>query len=161
MQTTIAMLATRISISVLLFGILVFWNSQVSAQELTDAQKEVWKTIEAYYENLIMVDVEAIMTANHEDNLEWWTNKKRPYGKNDLRANYHSQFAYDKPLSYKLEPLNINILHDVAVVYYKHKWNGNILSAWNRQISTFIKQNNKWKSIGGMACPCDTRPNCE
>jgi len=161
MQTTRSMLKTKISISILLCGILVFWSSQVSGQTWTDAQKEVWITIEGFWEKLILGDVEAIMAANHEDNLEWWTNKKRPYGKNDLRANYQSWFAYDKPLSYELEPLNINIVGDVAVVFYMHKWNGNIWSAWNRQISTLIKQNNKWKHIGGMACPCDTRPNCE
>ena len=161
MQTTRAMLKTRISISILLCGILVVWSSQVLGQEWTDEQKEVWKMIEAYFEKLIRGDVEAIMTANHEGNLEWWTNQKQPYGKNSLRSLYKSWFDYDKPIRYELEPLNINIVGDVAVVFYMHKWNGNIWSAWNRQISTLIKQNNKWKHIGGMACPCDTRPNCE
>jgi hypothetical protein len=32
-------------------GIIFFWSIQASGEEWTEAQKEVWKSVEAFWEN--------------------------------------------------------------------------------------------------------------
>ena len=131
--------------------------SNVLGEELTPAQKEVWKVVEASWASLKKGEMDTNVI---EDHLEWWSGRARPHGGEILKANYEGWFNYDKPITYELKPINIQIFGDVAITYYKFYWKGNILEQLGRNVSTYIKQDNKWKYLGGMGCSCTEGSRC-
>ena len=155
-------LMAKVVISLLFCVAIVFWGFQVSGEEWTDAQKEVWKIVESWWEYSKQGDVEALSAHYYvEDSFEWWPDKAIPLGNKAIMPFLKDWFNYDKPISYELDPLNIHIAGDVAIVFYLLKWKGNILSGNARQIDTYIKKNNKWKFVGGMGCSCEKLPVCK
>jgi hypothetical protein len=70
-------------------------------------------------------------------------------------------FIYDKVESYELQPINIHIVGDVAIVAYQWKYEGSMFSRSSRQMDTYIKKNNKWNFIAGMGCSCKELPICK
>jgi hypothetical protein len=64
-------------------------------------------------------------------------------------------------VSYKIKLLKIHIFGDAANVFCLWNWKGNILSDSGRQMSTYIKQDNKWEHIGGMGCSCEKPIKCQ
>ena len=149
---------TLILLVVTLF--LVFIVGNISAEELTEAQQEVWKTVQDYWEAFIKADIDAMMANSHADSFIWWGTQANPLTKNELILKYKGWFEYDKPESYLLHPLKINIVNDVAINYYYHKWNGLKLSSRGRTISTLVKQDGKWVGLGGLSFSCDKLPIC-
>jgi len=158
-------LMKRVLASLLLCGIMVFWGLQVSAQEWTDAQKEVWKTTETFWKNMMLGDADAINDAitalGTKGSLEWWPTQKKPNDANAVKEEYKRWFEYDKPVTYKLEPLNIFILNNTANIFYLYQWKGKVLSDNGRIMETWIKQDNKWKFMGAMGCSCKKALTCK
>ena len=162
MKTQGTNLLARVSVSLLICGLIVFWGFQVFGQKWTDEYREVWKIVESWWEYSKQGDVEALSAHYYvEDSFEWWYDKAIPLGKNAIMPMLKEWFNYDKPISYELEPLNIHIVGDVALVFYSNKWKGNIISDKARQIDTYVKHDNKWKFMGGMGCSCDNLPKCK
>jgi hypothetical protein len=149
---------TVVFISLILCGIIVFWGTQVSADEWTSAQKEVWKAIENAWEGLKLGKVP--VTTYVEGSLEWWTDRVEPVGGDKLKRNYERWLAYDKPVSYELKPLKILIYGNVAIVFYLSKWKGKKIGGDDRSMETWVKQDNKWKFLGLMGCSCEQPPVC-
>ena len=50
MKTNAINLLTWVLVSVILFGILLLWNSKALGQEWTAEQKEIWEVVEADFE---------------------------------------------------------------------------------------------------------------
>jgi ketosteroid isomerase-like protein len=148
--------------SLLFSGVIVFWGFQVSAEDWNEAQKEVWKSVEAGWDLFVKGDIDAIAAIAAEGYLEWWPNDPSPFGNDYMKAKYKRWFDGNKPVSYELKPVALNIIGDVANVFYFYKWNGDKMPATisGRQYSTWIKQDNKWKFMGSMGCSCDRRPYC-
>ena len=161
MRTARAMLKTKISISILLCGILVFWCFHATGAEWTDEQKEVWQAVEADTELFKKGDVEAIMADRHVDAIIWWGNKGLPFDWKLAKLNYKGWFKYDIPANWELEPLAIKVLGNVAIVAYKYKFSGGKSSGTGRLMMTFIKQNNKWLLMSSFGASCDELPPCE
>jgi len=159
MKTKIAILKTRILICIILCGILAFWNFQAFGEEWTEAQKEVWKSVQANWETLKNGDIEAALAAYHDDLVAWWVSKPEPFRKVHLKQIYRNWFDYDKLVSYELKPLAITVFNNIANVFYIYKWNGNILSDKGRRLEVWVKQDNKWLEIGGLTSSSDTLPS--
>ena len=149
---------TAVIISLILCGSIVFWGFQVSAGEWTDAQKEVWKTIENVWEGFKQGKLDE--TLYLESNVEWLSGAKRPHSGDSLKRDYEGWLAMDKPVSYEIEPFEIMIFGNVANVFYGMKWKGDTLSDSGRQLDVLIKQNNKWRFIASMGCSCERAPKC-
>ncbi|MGD8471215.1 MAG: nuclear transport factor 2 family protein [Desulfobacteraceae bacterium] len=149
---------TVVFISLILCGIIVFGGGQVSADEWTSAQKEVWKAIENAWEALKLgkIDVATYVGGS----LEWWSDQIIPFGGDRLVMAYQRWLAYDKPVSYELKPLQIFIYGNVANVFYISKWKGKEIGDTGRHMETWVKQDNKWKFLGSMACSCEKAPKC-
>jgi len=79
-----------------------------------------------------------------------------------MRANYNGWFNMNKPVSYELKPTAIKIIGDTAIVLYQYKWKGEKKSDYlkNREFSTYIKQDGKWRLFGSMTSSCDIIPDC-
>jgi hypothetical protein len=58
-------------------GSILFGGLQAYSEEWTEAQKEVWKTVEARWESIIKGDAEVLAANLHEDALIWWPQSKR------------------------------------------------------------------------------------
>jgi hypothetical protein len=155
-------LFTKVATSLLFCVVIVFWGYQVYGEEWTDAQKDVWKNVVSYWEYCKQGDAETI-SANYyaEDSFEWWYDKAVPLGKKAVIPLLKEWFLYDKPSSYELEPVNIHIVDNVAIVFYLWKYQGNILSNSGRNLDTYIKKDNKWKFIGGMNSSCEKPLMCK
>jgi ketosteroid isomerase-like protein len=138
----------------------VFGGFQASGEEWTQEQKQIWKSVEAIWENYKEGDLEAIMAVLHDDALEWWEMHAMPLDKNLIKHNYQGWLNYNELVSYELEPLAIHIYGAVANVFYRSKWKGNKLSGSARAMSTWIKQENKWKRVGSMSSTCGKLPLC-
>jgi ketosteroid isomerase-like protein len=151
----------RVSIFLLLCGAIIFGGIQVSAEEWTNAQKEVWNSVKAPWEYFKQGDLEGFMTIYHDDAVEWWRNSASPLGKVMMKARFSEWLNYDKPITYELEPVSIQIFGNIANVMYKVKWKGNILSDNGRNMQTWIKQDNRWKFFSGMSASCDKPLKCE
>jgi ketosteroid isomerase-like protein len=155
-------LFAKVFTSLFFSGVFLFWVVQVSAEEWNIEQKEVWKSVEAGWELFVKGDIDAIAAIAAEGYLEWWPNDPSPFGNDYMNAKYKRWFDGNKPVSYELKPVALNIIGDVANVFYFYKWNGDKMPATisGRQYSTWIKQDNKWKFMGSMGCSCDRRPYC-
>ena len=162
MKTQGTSLVARVSVSLLIGGLVVFWGFQVSGEEWTEAQKEVWEIVETAWEYFRQGDVEAVSALDKtEGSLQWWPSRAIPLGENAIKLSYEDWLAFDKPVSYELKPLNIHIFGDVANVFYLYKWEGKVLPKSGRNMATYVKQDNKWKLMGVMGCSCEKLPVCK
>ena len=144
-------------------GVILFWAFQVSAEEWNDAQKEFWNSVESAWELFVKADMDAIAALAAEGYLEWWPNDPNPFGDKYMKGKYKRWFDGNKPVSFELKPVAINIIGNVANIFYFYKRNGDKMPATirGRQYSTWIKRDNKWKYMGSMGCSCDRSPYCE
>ena len=161
MKAQHANLMKSVLVSLLLCGIMVFWGFQVSGEEWTDAQMELWKITETSWKNMILGDVDALIALGTKGSLEWWPTKKKPYYANAIMEEYKRWFDYDKPVTYELEPLNIHIVNNIANVFYLYQWKGKVSSDSGRIMETWIQQENKWKFMGAMGCSCEKALTCK
>lgn len=151
-----------ILISFLLCGLLVFWSFQATGEELTEAQKEVWKTVQANWETFKNADIEAAMAMTHDHAVVWWSSKVHPFLKKSgkMKVEYKKWWDWDKIVSYKLRPETIQIFNNVATVYYRVDWEGTTLSDKLRKFETWIKEDNRWIQIGSLSSSCDKPSVC-
>ena len=67
MKTKTMNLLTWVLVSVILFGILLLWNSKAFGQEWTDEQKEVWEVVVADFELFKKGDLEGLLASRHDE----------------------------------------------------------------------------------------------
>lgn len=140
---------------------LVLWGFHAFGEEWSDAQKEVWEIVEASWEYITQGDVEKLMALERtEESLEWWSGQAVPLWVKSIEQLYMSWLAYDQPNVYELTPLRVQIVDPVANVFFQWRWEGETASESGRQLSTYLKQDGKWKFMGGMGCRCDELPYC-
>jgi ketosteroid isomerase-like protein len=151
----------KVFISLVFFGIVIFWGSHVIGQEWTAEQKEIWKLIEADYELFKQGDLQGILASRHDDLVIWWYNRFFPMGKKALANSLKLWFASDKPVNWELKPLDIKVSGNVASVFYEFKYSGTIYSGHARSVLTLIRQDRRWLIINGLSCSCDKLPSCE
>ena len=82
MLTKGAILKTRISIPIILCGIILSWSFQAFGKDWTETQKEAWSVIETRWEKLKQGDYKAIEAITHDGALIWWNDKEVPLQKN-------------------------------------------------------------------------------
>ncbi|UCE51309.1 MAG: nuclear transport factor 2 family protein [Desulfobacterales bacterium] len=152
----------RAVICLLFCGLILFWSFQVFGEEWTEEQKEIWKVVVADYESFKQGDLEGLKAARHDDVVIWWGNKFMPFDKKEAMDNYQGWFSWDKPVNWELKPLAINVVGNIAVVFYAYKYSGKIISnvGLGRAMKTWIKQDNKWQLIGGFSASCAELPPC-
>ena len=162
MQTKGENLKVRILIPFLLCGLLVFWSFQATGEEFTEAQKEVWKTVQTNWEALKNADIEAYMALKHDDAAVWWGNRAHPFfnKSGEIKIQYKSWWNWDKIVSYKIWPEAIQIFNNVATVYYRVDWKGTKIHDRARIFETWIKEDNRWIQIGSLSSSCDKISTC-
>ena len=124
MLTNGAILKVRISIPIILCGIILFWSFQALGKDWTVTQKEVWSVIETRWENYRKGDYKAVEATTHDDALIWLNDKEIPLQKNLIMHTYINWLTYAnaRPVTYELNPLAIQIFGDIANVFLFYKW---------------------------------------
>ena len=77
-----------ILVSIILFGIIFLWNFQAFGQDWTTEQKEVWISVQGFWENIKKGDVEATLAGQHDKMLTWFTMDPNPLKKKGMRSQY-------------------------------------------------------------------------
>ena len=162
MKTKTMNLLTWVLVSVILFGILLLWNSKVFGEDWTAEQKEVWVSVQGFWETIKKGDVEATLAGQHDNMLDWFSTYPDPLKKEYLREAYNNWFNWSVPTFFKLEPSNIHIFNNVANVFYFYSWKSANKEIFDkgRALEIWVKQDNKWLMIGSLSSSCDRIPTC-
>ncbi len=154
---------TSILTTLLIGGAIVLWSFQASAdEEWTVEQKEVLKLVKLSWEAIRQGDAKAMLPHTAEGFLDWWPGDPKPFGEKYFHQKYRLWFRGNKPFTYELKPVAVNIIGNVANVFYHYEWTGEKSpeTIKGRQYSTFIKIKNEWKFMGSMGCQCNRPPFC-
>ena len=150
-----------IIISILACVFIIVSGFQVLAEEWTAEQKAVWSVVEQYYSNIDNGDVASTMVLIHDKSLELFNYNPRTLNKDQIRATY-DYYAIIKPTT-KVKPISIAVIdHRVANAFYHFKWESKdgTNSGKGRRMQTFIKQGDKWISIGSFSSSCNKPSPC-
>ena len=101
------------------------------------------------------------MALIHDKSLELFSDKSIPLNK-DLLRNEYDEFASMQP-KFEVKPISIAVIdHRVANAFYYFKWEieDENLSGKGRTMQTFIKQGDKWMSIGSISSKCSKPSPC-
>ena len=161
MFTKKAILKARISIPIILWGIMVLWSVQAFGEEWTDEQKEVWNVIEDRWIRIKEGDLKALEAGIHDEALSWENSKEVPLDKNLSVMSYARWVNYARPVTYEIEPYAIQIFGDIANVFYSYRWKAKKeYSGHNRALISFKKQNGRWLIISALSSSCEKLPKC-
>jgi hypothetical protein len=154
------MISTKVSTILLLLIFVAFFAAPTFGMELSTAQKELWSGIQAGWEVWKKGDMEAMETweVNFHEDYVWW-HAFNLFPKN--RAEWAKALSSFKIKSFKLEPYEVRIVGNVAIVQYYWRItipNGKVFPG--RISSTYIKQDGKWKALGGMSASCSYPVSC-
>jgi ketosteroid isomerase-like protein len=145
---------TRIGVS--LFAALAVALMSVgiaSAQEWSAAQKEVWKSVETYWELGAEEDLDGFMSYFADDYLGWSTSSAMPQTKADVRKWTAHDFKTNQTVLQTLKPVGIAIHGDVAFVHYyftglQKNAKDEEKTIRGRWTDILKKQGNRWVLIG-------------
>ena len=161
MSTKGAILKAKVSIPIILCGIIVFWSIQAHGEEWTEAQKEVWNVIEDRWIRIVEGDLKTLEAGIHDDALSWRYTNNVPLKKNLITLGYERWVYYARPVTYELKPYAIQILGDIANVFYSYKWKAKKeFYGRTRVLLSLKKENGKWLIISALSASCEKLPNC-
>jgi len=135
-----------------------FVTAPLFAQEWSDAQKEVWKNVEAYWALWAQRDLEGFLDYSHSDFSGWRYGSPLPNNKASARKWLTHFFEIRKILVYEVNPVAIQIHGNFAFVhyYYDHRYKdveAKEKSAQGRWTDILMKQGKKWVVIGDHGGP--------
>ncbi|MGD2072758.1 MAG: nuclear transport factor 2 family protein [Candidatus Thorarchaeota archaeon] len=159
-RKTINQMAITLFVFTVFVSVLWFQASLAYGQEWTAVQKEILKAMETEWEFFKQGNLEKVMAMRHNNFINWPNDRPNPLWREAMEQSYKNWLDYDKPVAYKLRPLEIQIIGNVANVFYEYKWNGKMYSGHSRSMDTWIKQNNKWLKISSFGGSCDKLPSC-
>ena len=139
---------------IVLVSILFFLGSHAYGKEWTVAQKEIWQIEKSLWEHWKKGEVDAFRNLFHDDCVIWGSRATTPRDKNLL---YH---IYSWIESYELEPYEVKVFGNVAIVQYRSDHRSPSMNIKSRHTSILKKQNGKWKIIGWMNADCEKLPPC-
>lgn len=153
--------------SIIIFTLVVFFivtsSFQAVGEEWTAEQKEIWTMVENGWEYAKNKDFESDMAGKHDNALSLHSDKPTPLSNDQVKSFHEGWMASDYKLtSYKLKPITINIIENVAYVFNLFSWHSEIndFTGKGRTMSTYVKLNNKWVFVGSMSASCDKSAPC-
>ncbi len=132
-------------VTILLFSI----STALNAQEWNDTQKEVWKSVEAYWAIMAKGDIEGFFGYMHDNYLGWSNEEFLPSNKKDSKkwADYFwTKFSIS---IYEIKPVGILVSGNVAIAHYyytsvRKDSEGKEKETKGRWTDILLKQNDKW-----------------
>ena len=141
-----------LSVLFISIALVIFTWSFAFSEPWSATQKEIWNLEEIIWECYKKKDWKRLLNLDllHEDSVAWLRGKMFPTNKAETRLHSEKWLNYDKPTSYKIIPLAIQVFDNIAIVCYIYRFKGNIVSDSGRAIHTWMKQDGEWKVIGFM-----------
>jgi len=142
-----------LNILVITLCLTLFISVQLSAQEWSDKQKEVWKNVEAYDDLASKGDLDGFMSYFHSDYSGWSINAALPTNKKLVQKWIAHEFQTTKTLVSEIQPVAIKIHGNVVIVHYYFSRlvkdaEGKEKNRNGRWTDILMKQGDKWVLIG-------------
>jgi len=139
----------------------LFISVQLSAQEWSDKQKEVWKNVETYWDLDAKRDLEGVLGYFHDDYSGWFNRSALPGNKASTRKWVGHFFETTKILVQEIKPVAIKIHGNMAVVHYYYSRlvkdvEGKERNRSGRWTDILMKQGDKWVLIADHGGPSPT-----
>jgi ketosteroid isomerase-like protein len=142
----------RISVLMALVAILCLSNLTL-AQEWSKEQKEVWKSVQAYWDLAAKGDAAGFLSYFHDSFVGWAYGTDVPQSKEDRKKMIEYSMQKNETLLYTVTPVSIWVKGNFAFVNYfynelekdsegKEKWSS------GRWTDILTKQGDKWLMIG-------------
>ena len=148
-----------ISIFVCVFILASGFNA--IGEEWSAEQKEVWLAIEQYNRYIENGDVASAMALIHENALDLYSDNPSPLNIDQINSS-NVRLSSMKP-TIEIKPISIAIMStNLAIAFYYFKWKSKdgVYSSKDRTMQTFIKQDDKWISIGSFSSSCNKPSPC-
>lgn len=141
---------TRLVVAAVLSLLLI--PAVSSAQEWSTAQKEVWKTVEAYWAISEAGDLAGFLSYFHPEYIGWDYSAALPLSVESQKKFMEYNFKTTKSLVYGIWPAAIIVHGDFAIVHYFYGGiykdaEGKEKSSSGRWTDILIKQGDKWVLI--------------
>jgi len=151
-----------IIISIFVCYLIVASGLSAFGQEWTVEQNEVWKTVENNWESLKKGDLKTLINDYHEKSIVLYEDNPSTLNKSLMESENRWRIDREVPTFIKLKPIAINIVNNVANVFYLYKWESKNreMSQSGRRMATMIKVSNKWLIIGSLSASCDQKAPC-
>ncbi|MBI3037771.1 nuclear transport factor 2 family protein [bacterium] len=123
------------------------------SQELSLAQREVWKNVEKYWDLVMQGDLEGYLSYFHSDFSGWQNQEMLPDDKETRRKFETHDYLTTKVLMYDLKPASIRIFSNFAIAHYcftiVYKDSaGKERTSHGRWTDILMKQGEKWVLVG-------------
>ena len=140
--------------------LLLIGSSDVVAQNMTAAEREVWameQSYQSFWNDLN--DLDGYMELWHENYLGWPGGYKNPINKQGIRE-FFRRGIIDGWTTTNYENEGVERFGDYAVTYYsisgyRGSGRGKGDGDWWRVTHYWTKEAGKWQIIGGMTAPLD------
>lgn len=123
------------------------------AQQWTDAQKDVWKSVENYWALDAKGDLEGFLSYMDASYVGWSYDSPVPSDKATARKFIAQEYQLSKTLVYDIKPLAIQIHGNFAFVHYYYvelmkNADGKNEEVQGRWTDILAKQGDRWVLIG-------------
>jgi uncharacterized protein (TIGR02246 family) len=140
--------------------VLLGWTAAGFAQQWSDAQKDVWATVESYNEAWNASDLDGFMSHFHADYRGWHNGMDTPSNRDSVRRWVELIMASEKVLVSESTPLSIQIYGDTAIVHSVYAalvehGNGQRKFERGRWTDILQRHDNRWLLIGDHGGPAD------
>jgi len=151
-----------IIISTLVCFFIVASGFQSFGEEWTAEQKEVWASVEQNWESFKNGDLKAFINGYHEKSIVLYGDNPSTLNKSQIESENNWTIDNYVPTYIKLKPIAVNIVNNIANVFYVFKWESKNkeYSISGRRMATMIKENNKWITIGSFSSSCNKPSPC-
>jgi len=140
-----------------LFGVFLLVNSsQTYGMEKSAEKKVLLEKIQKGWELWKNGDIEGFKAGAHKDYTFWSSTRMIPESKD----GYINRLFRLKLTSYKWDPVKISISGNLAIVMYSWTFHCQWGQFSGRTTGTYMKQDGKWYSMGGMNASCKKPAVC-
>lgn len=128
------------------------------AQAQGDAEQFIWQQESRYIQAFRDADHKSVMALWHNNFLGWPQMEKKPISKQQGRTFLNRWYRKSGQWEFAIEPQSIQITNDIAITQYLLKtWSAKKSNSQRIKVSrivhTWLKQDGKWKIMGGMSAP--------
>lgn len=149
----------RVSIFSFSSVLILVGTAQVSlpaTQSRSQDEQTIWTLEESYFAHYAKGETEALEGLWHADFTGWPSKSPEPVKKSGASQSVRDFLATAQIVSFDLRPMAIAIRGDVAITHYfldlrLEDPDGRIVESSVRITHTWLREDGKWKVLGGMS----------
>lgn len=107
--------------SIFITSLIILFTTSYNYGQWSKKQLEVWETVKEYSKAESDRDLEKYLKYWHHDFIGWHQGWENPTNYQERVEGLKIYFSATESVMYELEPLNIKVLGEVAIVQYKNR----------------------------------------